>query len=253
MFWSFTPRGPASPTEVTLAVDLDRGTGILRWKTNRTGRKPVKYRIYGSDEKGFTVSDEPFRVTVGVSKDVSALRPANFVTEVQATEVVVIGADVTLPNANRACYRVVAVDEKGNRTGPSEFAEAPRPILYSRPVVSARVGSEYRYRLPAIRSLGDLRTRVIGGKETMGYWDVENPRFALGQGPPWLKIDPSSGVLSGIPDASGTFPVVVTATIEQEIRQLDERALSWGVEKALSTTRRKVGIATQKFTIEVSP
>ncbi len=36
--------------------------------------------------------------------------------------------------------------------------------------------------LSAIRSLGDLRTRVVGGKETMNYWDIEHPRFALAAG-----------------------------------------------------------------------
>src|SRR5262249_11465495 len=143
--WSFTPRGPASAADVTLAVDRDRGTGLLRWKPNRAARMPVKYRIYGSDEKGFTVNDEPFEVTVGVSKEIPATRPSNFVTEVAATEVAVIGPEVNLPNANRAYYRVVAVDEKGNRSGPSDFAEAPRPIFCSRPVVTAKVRLEYRY------------------------------------------------------------------------------------------------------------
>src|SRR5262249_45817960 len=145
--WSFTPRGPMPPTAVTLAVDPDRGAGVLRWKPNPAGRKPAKYRIYGSDERGFTVSDEPFKAVVGVSKVVPALRPANFVTEVAATELAVIGAEVKLPNANRAYYRVVAVDGRGNRSGPSDFAEAPRPILCSRPVTTARVGAPYRYAL----------------------------------------------------------------------------------------------------------
>ena len=149
--WSFTPRGPASPTDVTLATDRDRGAGVLRWKPNPTGRKPVKYRIYGSDEKGFTVSDEPYKATVGVSKVVSANRPANYVTELAAAEAAVIGADVKLPNANRAYYRVVAVDEQGNRSGPSDFAEAPRPILWSRPVAAATVGMEVTV-MPSPRS-----------------------------------------------------------------------------------------------------
>jgi hypothetical protein len=251
--WSFTARGPASPADVTLAVDPDRGTGTLRWKAHQAGRKPAKYRIYGSDEKGFTISDEPFKVTVGVSKEIASTRPANFVTEVSATEIAVIGPEVNLPNANRAYYRVVAVDEQGKRSGPSDFAEAPRPILYSRPVTTARVGSDYRYPLAAVRSLGDLRTRVVGNKETMNYWDIETPRFALQQGPTWLKINETTGVLSGIPDSSGKVSVVVTVTIDREVRNLDERALSWGLEKTLSTGTRRVGVATQKFTIEVVP
>jgi hypothetical protein len=251
--WSFTPRGPAPPTDVSLAVDRERGTGVLRWKPSSTGRKPVKYRIYGSDEKGFTISDEPYKAIVGVSKVVGSDRPANFVAEVSATQAAVIGAEVNLPNANRAYYRVVAVDEKGNRSGTSDFAEAPRPFLWSRPVTAAKVGSEYRYTLAAIRSLGDLRTRVVDGKETMNYWDIENPRFAIQQGPAWLKSDERTGQLSGVPDSPGKVAITVTATIDREVRKLDERALSWGQEKTLSTSTQRVGSATQTFTLEVAP
>jgi hypothetical protein len=251
--WSFTPRGPVAPADVTLAVDPDRGTGLLRWKPERAAQKPVRYRIYGSDEKGFTVSDEPFKITVGISKEIPPTCPPSFVTEVAATELTVIGAEVNLPNANRAYYRVVAVDEKGHRSGPSDFAEAPRPILCSRPVATAKVGSEYRYQLSAIRSLGDLRTRVVGGRETLNFWDIETPRFALRQGPAWLKVNERTGLLSGIPDGPGKVAVVVTATIDREVRKLDERALSWGLEKTVSTAKQRLGIASQKFTIEVAP
>jgi hypothetical protein len=251
--WSFTPRAPASPIDVTLAVDPDRGAGLLRWQANRAGRRPIRYRIYGSDEKGFTVSDKPFTASVGMSKEIPAIRSSNFVTEVAATEVAVIGAEVNLPNANRAYYRVVAVDDKGNRSGPSDFAEAPQPILCSRPVLTAKVGSEYRYPLSAVRSLGDLRTRVVGGRETLNFWDIETPGFALQQGPAWLKINKSTGLLSGIPDGPGKFDVVVTARIDREVRRLDERALSWGLEKTVSTATQRIGIARQRFTIDVAP
>lgn len=251
--WSFTPRGPSSPTDVLLDIDRDRGIGVLRWKPHLTGRKPAKYRIYGSDENGFTISDTPYKAIVGVSKMVSADRSANYMTEVRATEAAVIGAEINLPNANRAYYRVVAVDEKGNRSGPSDFAEAPRPLLWSRPVTAAKVGSEYRYALSTIRSLGDLRTRVVDGKETMNYWDIESPRFALQQGPTWLKIDEQTGVLSGVPLSPGKVVISVTATIDREVRKLDERALSWGQERTLTTSTERVGKATQTFTLEILP
>jgi hypothetical protein len=217
------------------------------------GRKPAKYRIYGSDEKGFSASDEPYKAVVGVSKEIPSARPANFIMEVAATEAAVIGVEVKLANTNRAFYRVVAVDEQGKRSGPSDFAEAPRPIIYSRPVTDAKVGSEYRYALSAIRSLGDVRTRVVGGKETMNYWDREAPRFAVQEGPPWLKVDPATGLLSGVPDRTGKVAVVVTATIDREVRRLDARTLSWGIEKTLSTGTQRVGVATQKFMINVAP
>ena len=251
--WSFTVRGPSPPIDATLTVDPERNVGTLRWKPNPAGRQPARYRIYGSDEKGFPVSDEPYKAVVGVSKDVPATRPGNFIMEVAATEAAVIGAEVHRPNANRAFYRVVAVDEHGNRSGPSDFAEAPRPIFYSRPVAAAKVGSEYRYALSAIRSLGDLRTRVVGGKETMGYWDMEQPRFAVQQGPPWLKINAGTGLLSGIPDRPGRVSVVAIATIDRDVRNLDGGRLSWGIEKVLSTETQRVGVATQKFVIDVAP
>jgi hypothetical protein len=251
--WSFTPRGPSSPIDVTLTVDPDRNVGTLRWKPNPTGRRPAKYRVYGSDEKGFSISDEPFKAVVGTSKEVAAARAPNFLLEVPSTEIAVIGSHIKIPHANRAFYRVVAVDEKGSRSGPSDFAEAPRPFLYSRAVTDARVGLEYGYPLATIRSLGDVRTRVVNGKETMNYWDVEAPRFALEQGPSWLKIDPATGVLSGVPDRPGNAAVVVTATIDRQVRSLDTRALSWGQEKVVSTRTEKAGVATQKFTIEVAP
>jgi hypothetical protein len=251
--WSFTPRGPSPPVDVTLAFDSDRNIGILRWKPNPTGRKPAKYRIYGSDEKGFSVFDKPFKVVVGASKEIPSTQPANFVTEVSGTEAAVIGAEITLTNANRAFYRVVAVDDQGNRSGPSDFVEAPRPILYSRPVTYAKVGSKYHYSLSAIRSLGDLRTHVVNGKEAMDYWDLEAPRFALMQGPSWLKVDPVTGLLSGIPDSPGKVAIVVTTTIDREVRNLDAGKLSWGVEKIVSTNTYRVGVASQKFMIEVAP
>ncbi len=218
--WTFTPSGPIAPIKVTMVADSEHG-GALRWQPNPASQKPATYRIYGSDERGFSIYDEPFKATVGASKKVPAKRPANFVAEVTGTELAVIGADVALPNANRAYYRVVAVDAEGNRSGPSDFVEAPRPMVVSHPVTHAKVKSEYRYTLTCVRSLGDLRTRVVGGKETMNYWDIEAPRFKLEQGPAWLKIDASNGVLSGIPEGPGKFSVVVAASLDREVRKLD--------------------------------
>jgi len=34
---------------------------------------------------------------------------------------------------------------------------------------------------------------------------------------------------------------------------MDERALSWGQEKTLSTATQRVGKASQKFTLEIAP
>ena len=249
--WRFTVRGPAHPIDVRIDYDPNQGIGTLRWKTNPVGRRPVKYRIYGSDEKGFSVSDKPYQINLGNQKEGKMRSPfrANFVAETTNTEMVVVGVGLTLPNTNKAYYRVVAVDQQGNRSGPSDYAEAPRPFIYSTPVEEAQVGQEYCYQVACISSLGDLRAR---GELAMNFWDIEEPQFMLAQGPEWLKIDARMGILSGQPDAVGKHKVVVTATIDKEVRELDTTALSWGKEKVISKTRESAGSASQEFVINVT-
>jgi hypothetical protein len=99
--------------------------------------------------------------------------------------------------------------------------------------------------------LGDLSARAQGGDQVSGYFDIEAPKFALAQGPSWLKMDEATGVLSGTPDAAGRVEVAVTASIDRQVRTLDEKALVWGRESVLSTATERVGTAAQKFVIDV--
>jgi len=251
--WNFTPGGPAQPVEVTLEATKEAdGNVTLRWKPNAAGRKPVKYRVYGSDEKGFSVSDQRYRRNVGQSLDLPAQAPANFVAETSNTEFVVLGAGLDLPNTNMAFYRVVAVDDKGKRSGPSDYAAAGRPFIYSKPPDNAKVGTEFRYQVSAVRSLGDLRLRIVEGKEVASFWDIEKPRFVLLQGPSWLRIDERTGVLRGVPDAAGNTDVVVEVTLERLVRRLDEPRLSWGQELVKEMVTEKVGSVKQRFRITVA-
>ncbi len=254
--WSFTPCGPSHPLDVTVEYDQAKGLGTLRWKANPAGSAPVKYRVYGSDEKGFTIADQKHQGVVGVTKEEMAdwnpWFPANFIVETASTELAVLGSEVTLPTANKTYYRVVAVDEQDKRSGPSDYAVAPRPVIYSKPVATARVGADYRYQVLANRSLGDLSSRMAGDQQTSGYFDIEKPRFALTQGPAWLRIDEATGVLSGTPDVSSRTGVAVTVTIDRQVRKLDEAVLRWGNEKVLSVNTERVGTATQEFAIDVA-
>jgi hypothetical protein len=192
---------------------------------------------------------------VGVTKEAMAdwnpWFPVNFIAETTATEMAVLGANVDLPTANKTYYRVVAVDMEGKRSGPSDYAVAPRPVVYSKPVVTTQVGAEYCYQVLATRSLGDLSSRMADGQQTSGYFDIEKPQFALTQGPPWLMIDEATGVLSGTPDVPGRADVIVTAVIDRQVRKLDEAVLRWGNEKVLSVDTERVGMASQQFAIDV--
>jgi hypothetical protein len=252
--WTFTPGGLAPPVDVTLEPAKDDDSRfVLRWKLNPTGQRPVRYRVYGSDEKGFSVSDTPYRRDVGRSRDVPAQAPANFVAETSNASLVVLGAGVDLANANKAFYRVVAVDDRGKRSGPSDYAAVARPFIDSKPPDTARVGTEFRYQVSTIRSLGDLRLRVVEGKEVAGFWDIEKPRFVLVQGPAWLRIDESTGVLHGVPSAAGNTEVAVKVILERPVRRLDEGRLSWGQEQVKDVGTEQVGSATQRFRIAVGP
>jgi hypothetical protein len=249
--WSFTPRGPAAPLDVALAFDGTLGT--LRWTPNPQGRKPAAYRVYASDEKGFSISDQPYQVSTGISKELPATFPANFLAAVHTTELPVVGAGVALEGANKAFYRVVAVDAAGKRSGPSDYVAAPRPLIYSKPPARAKIGEEFRHAVSTIRSLGDLRMRIVAGKETTNFWDVEKPRFRIERGPQWLSIDKNTGRLMGAPDAAGKSEVVVAVTLERDLRRLDGEALKWGQEKVVASGLETVGSSTQSFVIDVRP
>ena len=126
-------------------------------------------------------------------------------------------------------------------------------MIYSQPVSTATVGAAYRYQVCATRSLGDLSSRMQEKEQVSGYFDIEKAKFTLQHGPAWLKIDEATGVLSGIPDTPGKEEVAVTATIDREVRKLDEKVLVWGNEKVLSTATERVGSATQQYVIGVQP
>lgn len=249
--WTFIARGPGCPTDVKLEFDSAREIGTLRWKAPAVGRKPVKYRVYGSDEKGFSVSDEPYSVNLGNQKSsLPKTFAANFAVEVEGFECAVVGRNLKIANANKAYYRIVAVDEAGSRSVPSEYVSAPRGFVASSYPAQAKVGQLWSYKPEAIRSIGDLRSR---NGLAMKHWDVEQVHFATVGAPAWLKLDPANGTLSGTPDAAGRVEFELKATVQVERRTLDPKALAWGNEKVTATATEDVGQGTQKLVVEVAP
>jgi len=248
--WSFTAQGPAYPIELAIKYDADAGIGTLTWSANPVGSAPAKYRVYGSDEKGFTVHDTPYEVKLGDTKEFANRFAANFVAEVAGTSLEVLGVGNALPNANKAYYRVVAVDTNGKRSGDSDYVEALRPFIYSTPVTSAPAGQPYRYQVKAICSIGDL-TRRDGARPKPGtkFWKIEPLKFSLTQKPSWMSINPDTGLISGTSDGTGgTVTVSVTLTKEHRLVH-DENAIVWGNEYEKSTTYEIVGPVIQQFVV----
>lgn len=251
--WSFTARGPAYPINLVLKQSPGTGIGTLTWSANPAGTPPAKYRVYGSDEKGFTVHDAPYDIKLGDTKDLANPFPANFVAEVPGTSLDVVGVGNTLPNANKAYYRVVAVDDKGKRSGDSDYVEASRPFIYSVPVTSAPTGQPYRYQVKVIRSLGDL-TRRDGARPKPGtkFWKVEQVKFCLTQKPSWMRIDADTGLITGTSDGTGG-PVIVSVTLTKEYRLMhDKDAIMWGNEYEARKTYETVGPVTQQFVLDTA-
>jgi hypothetical protein len=143
---------------------------------------------------------------------------------------VVVSTAATAAAANRVFYRVVAIDAHGTRSGCSDYAELPHPFIYSRPSATAKVGRTYTCQLKSLRSLGDYQCRqdplVDQKRYAYRFWDGEQCTYEMISGPPWLTIEPTTGVLSGRPDSDdvGSAVVRVEATTqfggraEQEFR-----------------------------------
>ncbi len=248
--WRFTAQGPAYPIDVAIKGHADTGIGTLTWSANPAGSAPAKYRVYGSDEKGFTVHDAAYEVRLGDTKDLAGQFPANFVAEVTGTSLDVVGVGNALPNANRAYYRVVAVDGKDKRSGDSDYAEAARPFIYSAPATNAPAGQPYRYQVKAIRSLGDLTRRdAARPKPGTKFWKIEPLKFSLEQRPRWMSIDADTGLITGTPDGTGGT-VIVSVTLTKEHRLVhDKDAIVWGNEYEQSRTFETAGPVTQQFIV----
>lgn len=230
--WRFSCQVPAPPEGLECVADEARGEIRLRWRPTQVGSRPVRYRIYGSDEQGFSVSDVSYKILWTNQPIPNYLeRPANFLAETTEDEILVVGPRLCGTAANQAFYRVVAIDEHNVRSGPSDYLALPRPFIYTRPPQPATPGQEYVYQPHSLASLGDLRCRPLKGQDgTVSYynasfWDVEKPLWRKVAGPEWISIDPQSGLVSGrAPD--GYSPTVATISVEIPGRGSDEQHLN---------------------------
>jgi len=220
--WSFTPQGPGVPRNVRLEPG-GPDAFVLRWDGSSAGRPAVEFRIYASNEKGFTASDEPYSVATGNQKsrglypgEKSRIFPANRLASISGTQFKLV--------PRHAFYRLVALDRNGNRSGASDYVAGPRPFIYSEPAAQARIGAPYRYEVKTIASIGDLTYRDFGAEESYqaAFWDADQPRFSLDVelprcgnfDPKWLRIDPRTGVVSGTAGRGDAGEYLINVKVE---------------------------------------
>ena len=53
------------PLNLRAAPDTQKGTVDIAWDDNPQGRRPARYKVYGSDERGFSASDAEHVVRMG--------------------------------------------------------------------------------------------------------------------------------------------------------------------------------------------
>jgi len=195
---SFSWEGPRVPVEVKLKET--REGFQLEWKPNPRGPLPVRYEVYGSDIKGFSVHREDYEMpTLGTVR-------GNYLGSTTRCRLLVAGIakeediprEVESPvNLNRCYYRVVAYDCHGTPSGCSDYVETPHPYIWSIPPRSATASEPYLHPLRCLSSMGDLQHRYESPGDQ--FWEKEKIAFSLVKGPSWLRLDAKRGLLSGRP------------------------------------------------------
>ncbi|MBT4137214.1 MAG: hypothetical protein HOE48_04820 [Candidatus Latescibacteria bacterium] len=209
--WSFTPLAPSAPLSLEIHPNWEDRTQTLKWKANPQGNTPVHYEVYGSNERGFTVSREPYEVIVG-NKETKTF-PANLIATTAQTSIQVAGS--TIESGNHAYYRVIAVDKNGVRSGSSAMAEAPRPMIISPPPEQAIANQTYTYQIQAIQSIGDLRCESKGPRRYFSaFRDGDTLRYLLDEGPDFIELDEKTGLLTAHPKTQDISMHTVTLRVQ---------------------------------------
>ena len=215
--WQFEWSGPRVPVDVAYEI---RGQEIdISWKPNPRGSQPVRYEVYGSNERGFTPSRTAYEV-VGLGT-----QQPNMLASTTDTEMKVVSADHDRPNTNCSFYRVVAIDANGVTSGPSVLIELPHPFIYSRAAETAKVGEPFQHQVKTLTCRGDLQYRYA--KPGYDYWEEEGCRFELTEGPAWLEMNANTGELTGTPSQRdiGLHQITITCrrTYPRELKKGDYR------------------------------
>jgi hypothetical protein len=206
--YMFSAIAPAVPVDVTANFERANRTVQLTWQTGKDGSQPVSYRIYGSEERGFTAHDDRYEYNDGLEGTQRAA--ANLLLETHSTQL-----SVSLPETLwRPYYRVIAVDGKGRLSGPSALSELSHPLIATSQLPNATESQFYKTQIVTSASIGHLVSADENGKSyQMKFRSGDELAFDMTGAPAGLSID-SQGVISGFVGDAKTTKYEVTINVK---------------------------------------
>lgn len=209
--FSFTVQCPAVPVNPQARLDQDSRTAKLSWKPGSDGSKPAYYKVYGSNEQGFTASDTAYRYNAGLQG--IKVNPPNLIHRTKGPVTSwTIPTDLWYPY-----YRIVAVDEKGVKSGPSALAELPHPLIKTKALPPAIANSQYKAALSVCASIGHLVSATENGKAYQKrFRSGDNLVFIVKGLPDGLWVNQNTGRITGTPAVQEVGEHIVKIIIESQ-------------------------------------
>jgi hypothetical protein len=210
--FSFQAQAPAVPVRGEASFDSAERSVLLSWNPGARGTKAVRYRIYGSQERGFTPSKKPYTYDAGLDGFKEA--PSNLLHEVDAT----VTSWQIPPALWRPFYRIAAVDAQERESGTSSKVELRHPLVVTEALPKAKAGSFYQTRIEVSASIGHLVSQTENGKSyQMRLRNGDQLSFSIAGAPQGLGIHKEEGLIAGFLSAgtTGKFQVTVKVTDER--------------------------------------
>jgi hypothetical protein len=209
--FSFSAVAPAVPSNIRARLDKAGGTAVLSWEPGAGGTRPLRYRVYGSVERGFTANDKPFVYHAGIDGRKDA--PPNLLLE---TEKGATSVEVPRP-LWRPFYRVAALDAEGRESGASDKAELPHPLIITRELPAGKASTYYEARIEVSASIGHLVSADMNGRPYhMKYRGGDELAFELAGAPGTLSINRQTGVIAGHLPADSRPEYTLSVTVSEE-------------------------------------
>jgi hypothetical protein len=210
---SFVPVAPAVPLSVRASFDTTKRTVVLIWEGGSGGSRPVRYRVYGSDERGFTPHDTPYVYDAGADGMKHALPNLLIETRDAACSWTVP------PGLWRPYYRVVAIDSEGRESGPSGQGDLIHPLIVAQALPAAKASAYYQARIDVSASIGDLVSIDFpnGQPYNIRFRNADDLLFEMSGAPQGLTMSGDTGVLAGY------LPAKAAGKYELDVKVTDKR------------------------------